>query len=124
MCNVQNFDKYCDKWDIINKFPVNYSKKSFVFYNNGGTTGDNNLFGFILRECGIHIKMIGYDFHNRKPTIPNDAIGAIFFNTRHTWAVRKHKSDGRWWVHDSLRQPSLYRHRDSNRYAVLYCFNK
>ena len=124
VCSTKEFDAYCDKWDILNKFPKNHSKRTFMFYNNGGADGTDNLFGFILKQHGINVKMVGYDFHNNKPVIPNNAIGAIFFNTRHTWAIRKHDNDRQWWVHDSLRQPSIYRHRSTNRYAALYCFHK
>ena len=105
-------------------FPTNHSKRTFLFYNNGGTDGTDNLFGFILKQYNIHLKMIGYDFHNNKPMIPNNAIGCICFNTRHTWSIRKHESDGKWWVHDSLRQPYVYHHRTSRSYATLYCFHK
>jgi len=56
--------------------------------------------------------------------IPDNAIGAIMFNTRHTWAVRKHSEDGNFWKHDSLREATPYVHRSTKAYAALYCFLK
>jgi hypothetical protein len=123
VCSTKEFDALCDEWDTINSFPKHHSKRTFAFYNNGGTDGADNLFGFVLKKYNIHIKITGYDFHNKKPIIPNNALGAILFNTRHTWAIRKHDDD-KWWVHDSLRPPYVYRHISTNRYAALYCFHK
>lgn len=124
VCSIPEFNAYCDKWDSINHFPPHHSKSTFAFYNNGGPSGTENLFGFVLQSNNLSIQMVGYDFHHSKPAIPADAIGLICFNTRHTWAVRKHTADGKWWVHDSLRTPFQYRHRSTNRYCALYCFNK
>ena len=122
ICQVQEFSILCDKWDNKNGINNNTTKTNYTFYNNGGDAGNNNIFGEVLKTKGYNIKMVGYDFHERKPPIPGHALGAIVFNQQHTWAVRKH-TDNRWWIHDSLRATgSVYNHMTNNRYAMFHIF--
>ena len=114
------FDTICDEWDKLNTFPTGYTKRTQCFFNNGDTS---NIFGYFLQKYGYSVKFIGYDFHEKKPPLPSNAIGAIVFNTSHTWSIRKH-ADNMWWIHDSLRLPTKYIYRPNDMCAFLYCFHK
>ena len=114
LCSQKEFDILCDKWDALNNFTPNISKKTQLYYNNGDT---NNIFGFILKQYDIEINITGYESYETKP-YPDDAcIGIICFNTKHTWALRKH-SDNNWWIHDSLRYPIKLQHNKLNSKSI------
>ena len=87
LVTIPEFNKYCDSFDVLQKFEKGSSRNKYFFYNNGLI---DNIFGYILAQKGIHIKMEHYDFYKSKRIKPhtNLTIGYIVYNANHTYCVR------------------------------------
>ena len=115
VCNIPDFNKLCDEFDKKNKFEINCSKNSHEFYNNGDS---DNIFGYVMKNKGIDVRMIGYDRH-RKTDINiedfEDLLGAIVLQPGHTFCIRYY--DNKWYVIDSLNgsEPEVQMNYFKNR---------
>ena len=100
---LAEFDKYCDELDKENGFKIQCSKNYQEFFNNGGSKGIENIFGYTLEKKGIHVRIIGYD-RNRKESIKiedkNDLLGVLCLSEGHVWAIRYY--DNKFYIIDSL----------------------
>ncbi len=87
LITLPEFNKYCDEFDVINKFERGSSKNKCFFYNNGLI---DNIFGYILSQKKFHITMEHYDFYKSKriKTHTSTTLGYIVYNTRHTYCIR------------------------------------
>lgn len=97
---TEQFNKLCDEFDLYNKFSEMTSKNNHTFYNNSGI---KNIFGYALIKKGISIDMEAFDTHRQKNIEIEDMdtfMGAIVFNTSHTWCVRN--IDDNLYIIDSM----------------------
>lgn len=122
------FDKHCDNFDKKNGFSSGFSRSKFGFYNFGGT---NNIFGYVLKNSGINIKMIHYDYYKSKninKVSSDKTIGFIVYNRNHTYCMRYNKNAKKGYIIDSLQSKirevtnfNIFRRKGLGVIEVIQC---